>query len=344
MGRSVDEVRNEKVCEVKAKGASRSGIDRKVRKGQDNSLDDRAESASKRNTVDMNEPAREDIPLNLYRVSSPGLARVSSNVRLTPEGSEDVRHVVLDLSGLDYRFVEGQSLGVLTPGTDEQGRPNKLRLYSIASTRLGDDGKGNSAALCVKRVIFSDPETGELRKGIASNYLCDLKPGDEVSVTGPSGKTFLLPQDPASNLILVATGTGIAPFRAFLRRIYLESPGWTGQVYLFFGVRHASECLYRDELESFRDRAGYHFIPAFSREQTTADGKRMYVQHRMAERIEELWPLLQRPDTLMYVCGLKGMEAGIDEVFEPRALKDGASWSTVEEELRDEGRLLVETY
>ena len=292
----------------------------------------------------MNEAAREDFPLNLYRVSSPGRAGVASNVRLTPEGSDDVRHVVLDLSGLNYRFIEGQSLGVLTPGTDEQGRPNKLRLYSIASTRAGDDGKGTSAALCVKRVIFHDPETGEPRKGIASNYLCDLRPGDEVAVTGPAGKSFLLPDDPSSNLILVATGTGIAPFRAFLRRIYLESPGWNGQVYLFFGVRHAAECLYRTELESFRNRPGYHFVTAFSREEKTADGKRMYVQHRMAEHMEHLWTLLQRSDTFMYVCGLKGMEAGIDEVFDPRALKDGASWSTMEEELRDEGRLLVETY
>src|SRR5262249_9368769 len=155
------------------------------------------------------------------------------------------------LDGLDYRYLEGQSLGVLTPGLDERGRAIKLRLYSIASTHMGDNGRGKTASLCVKRVVYDDPDTGEEHRGVASNYLCDLTPGDPVSITGPSGKHLLLPGDPASNLILVATGTGIAPFRAFLRRIFLERPDWTGAVYLVFGVRTQAECLYRDELESF---------------------------------------------------------------------------------------------
>ena len=77
-----------------------------------------------------------------------------------------------------------------------RGRPNKLRLYSIASTRLGDDGHGTSASLCVKRVVFTESASHHLHRGIASNYLCDLKPGDEVAITGPTGKTLLLPDDP----------------------------------------------------------------------------------------------------------------------------------------------------
>src|SRR5260370_877791 len=141
---------------------------------------------------------REGIPFNLYRVSSPGVARVLSNRRLTPPGCDDVRHLVLDLSGLEYRFLEGQSLGVLAPGVDERGRPHKLRLYSIASTRTGDDGRGTTASLCVKRVIYKAPVTGAERRGIASNSLCDLEPGDQVVVTGPAGKSFLLPDDPGS--------------------------------------------------------------------------------------------------------------------------------------------------
>src|SRR3954447_25115752 len=153
--------------------------------------------------------SREGIPFNLYRVSSPGVARVLSNCRLTPPGCDDVRHLVLDLSGLEYRFVEGQSLGVLPPGVDERGRPHKLRLYSIASTRSGDDGSGTTASLCVKRVVYNDPTTGEEHRGVASHYLCDFQPGEDVLVTGPSGKSFLLPDDPGANLILVATGTGI---------------------------------------------------------------------------------------------------------------------------------------
>lgn len=284
---------------------------------------------------------RAQVPLNLYRVSSPGTARVVSNVRLTPPGHDDVRHIVLDLSEIDYRYVEGQSLGVLPPGLDNRGRPHKLRLYSIASACQGDDGQGRSASLCVKRVVYNDPVTGEERRGVASNYICDLKPGDSVAVTGPSGKILLLPDDPAANLILIATGTGIAPFRAFLRRIARERSSWTGVIWLIFGVRTEAECLYRAELESIPDlRLTY----AFSREQKRPDGGRVYVQHRVDEHLDDLWPMLDQDQTHLYMCGLKGMEGGIVDSFKARAQAEGCSWPALHERLKKSGRFMIETY
>jgi ferredoxin--NADP+ reductase len=294
----------------------------------------------------MSSPPRTDhdpVPLNLYRVSSPGTARVVSSVRLTPPMHDDVRHVVLDLDGLDYHFLEGQSLGVLPPGTDSKGHPNKLRLYSIASTRLGDDRRGRSASICVKRVVYPDPATGEEHHGIASNFLCDLAPGDPVAVTGPAGRTFLLPDDPSSNLILLATGTGIAPYRAFLKRIYEELPAWTGQVWLFFGVRTEAECLYREEFDAFQDRPGYHVDYAFSREQQTADGRRMYVQHRLLEHLDEIYPLLVRDNTYLYICGLRGMEGGIFHALESHTTA-AVPWLGLKEVMHKSGRLHVEVY
>jgi ferredoxin--NADP+ reductase len=285
---------------------------------------------------------RGGIPINLYRVSSPGVARVLSNRRLTPPGCEDVRHLVFDLSGLEYRFLEGQSLGVLAPGLDERGRSHKLRLYSIASARSGDDGRGTTLSLCVKRVFYNDPVTAAQRRGIASNYLCDLRPGDEVLVTGPVGKTFLLPDDPDANLILVATGTGIAPFRAFLRRVYHELPRWTGTIRLIFGVRTEAECLYREEFDTYLERPGYRHFLAFSREQKTPDGHRMYVQHRMAECLDELLELLDREKTWLYICGIRGMETGIEALIDDPT-RDGASRPSFQG-LRKSGRILIETY
>jgi ferredoxin--NADP+ reductase len=285
----------------------------------------------------------EGIPLHLYRVSAPGIARVVSNERITRPKCDDVRHIVLDLAGLGFHYLEGQSLGVLTPGVDQRGHPHKLRLYSIASTRLGDDGHGTTASLCVKRVVYSDPLTAEQHRGVASNYLCDLEPGDEVAVTGPDGAHFLLPDDPATNLILVATGTGIAPFRAFLRRIYRERGDWTGAVYLFFGVRTAAECLYRDEFDSYLDQPRYHRFYAFSREQKTADGRRLYVQHRMAEEVGALQDLLAQDQTILYICGLKGMEDGIEAVVERGAQSAGVSAMSFHA-LRAAGRIRMETY
>lgn len=284
------------------------------------------------------------VPLNLYRVSAPATSRVVSNVRLTPEGYDDVRHIVLDMGGLDYRFIEGQSMGVLTPGVDPKGRANKLRLYSIASSRMGDDGRGRTAALCVKRVVVPDPVTGQVFRGVASNFLCDLRVGDPVPITGPAGKTFVIPTGPTSNLILVATGTGIAPFRAFLQRMYGELPAWSGAVRLFFGVRTEAECLYRSEFERCRSRPGFDVCYAFSREQQTADGARMYVHHRMAERMDDLWPMLMERNTYLYVCGIKGMEVRIEQVLAARAAAEGLEWREVRRGLVREGRYLTETY
>ena len=264
-------------------------------------------------------------------------------MRLTPPTHDDVRHIVLDLAGLDYHFLEGQSLGVLPPGVDGKGHANKLRLYSIASTRLGDDRRGRSASICVKRVVFPDPATGEEHHGVASNFLCDLAPGDPVAVTGPAGKTFLLPDDPSSHLILLATGTGIAPYRAFLKRIYEDLPTWTGQVWLFFGVRTEAECLYRDEFDALRDRPGSHVVYAFSREQQTADGRRMYVQHRLIEEMDEVYPLLVRENTYLYICGLKGMEGGIFHALESYS-RAAVPWLSLKEVMQKSGRLHVETY
>jgi ferredoxin--NADP+ reductase len=194
----------------------------------------------------------------------------------------------------------------------------------------------------VKRVLDRDPATGAEHRGVASNYLCDLKPGDHVRVTGPAGKAFLLPDDPGTNLILVATGTGIAPFRAFLRRIYDELPHWTGAVRLVFGVRTEAECLYREELGAYLSRPGYRHSFAFSREQQAPGGGRMYVQHRLAEQQDELGALLRRDQTFLYICGLKGMETGIQALFEgqPGTTSPWPSFAA----LRQSGRLRVETY
>ncbi len=284
------------------------------------------------------------IPHNIYHVRSPATATVVSNERITDAGCDDVRHIALDRSGLDFHYLEGQALGVLTPGDDGHGHANKLRLFSIASGRDGDDGAGRTVSICVKRVVYRDPATGEVKHGVASNYLCDLNPGDAVSITGPVGKRLLLPSDPKSNLILVATGTGIAPFRAFLARIFRDDAPWQGQVFLFFGCKTCGECLYQREFEGYRRFPNFRFVTALSREQQTAAGERMHVDHRMAERIAEIWSLLDHDSTYLYVCGIKGTEAGVFGILESRARAEGVSWQAMHGVLLESGRLLVETY
>ncbi|MEX1062217.1 MAG: FAD-binding oxidoreductase, partial [Balneolaceae bacterium] len=156
-----------------------------------------------------------EVELNIYTPKKPVEAKVVENRIVTQESSPNfVRHVIFDISGTDLvnRIRVGQSIGVLPPGEDDRGRPHKLRLYSVASPSRGEDGKPHLISTTVKRTI---EEFGEkLYLGVASNYLADLKPGDTVKLTGPSGKRFLLPENAKDfNYIFFATGTGIAPFR-----------------------------------------------------------------------------------------------------------------------------------
>lgn len=286
-----------------------------------------------------------DLPAPRYQTDDPGIARVVSNVRMTPKGSAEIRHLVLDLSGLDYEYREGQSLGIIIPGVEDRGHASTVRFYSIASGRGGEAGQPGLVAICVKRVEVADPETGELRRSPSSEFLCDAQPGDEIAVTGPFGKSFVLPDDPRSNLILAATGTGVSPFRGFLRHVFVERTDWQGQVRLFEGARGAGECLYRQEFNAYQqDHANFRVHYALSREEHARGGARMYVHHRMEEQIEEVWALLDREETFLFICGIKGMEDHIERVLQHRADRDGISWADFRRVLQDSGRLLIETY
>ena len=143
---------------------------------------------------------------------------------------------MLDFGGTAFPVLEGQTIGILPPGIDANGRPHHVRLYSVASPRDGERPGYNNLSLTVKRV--TEDHDGKPVRGVASNYLCDLAKGDEVSVVGPYGTTFLMPNHPGSSLLMVCTGTGSAPMRAMTerrrRRIALKEGG---ELMLFFGAR-----------------------------------------------------------------------------------------------------------
>jgi len=286
----------------------------------------------------------QDIPFNLYKQAEPLVAKILENTHLTVDSPNDVRHIVIDFSGSNYRFLAGQSAGILPPGLDALGKPNKLRLYSIASSAAGEHYGPQTLALCVKRVVYTIPETGEERKGVCSNFLCDLKPGDSVSMTGPAGKSFLLPQIPDANLIMIATGTGIAPFRGFLHQRYKEPPQKTGESWLFFGIQHRADFLYEEELCDYKSEDSYHLVTAISREEKTADGRKMYVQDRIAENAHALIELMEKPNTYLYMCGLRGMETGIIDALDKACQTTGKNWQALLQQMTTENRWHVEVY
>eukprot|EP00922_Rhytidocystis_sp_ex-Travisia-forbesii_P057908 GHVS01085675.1.p1 GENE.GHVS01085675.1~~GHVS01085675.1.p1 ORF type:complete len:328 (-),score=48.00 GHVS01085675.1:860-1843(-) len=135
-----------------------------------------------------------NIPMNTIKHKNPLLAHIKRVEPLvTSEGGRTaICHVELDLEG-KMRYWEGQSIGVVPPGTNPKtGKPNSVRLYSIASTRYGDDGDGRTVSLvCVRRAVYVDPLTGkedEEKGGLCSNLLCSSAPGTPLNVVGPSGK------------------------------------------------------------------------------------------------------------------------------------------------------------
>lgn len=256
-----------------------------------------------------------DAVLNMATPKEPAIGRVVESRICTAghKSAEIVRHVAIDVSGTPLAGVcrAGQSFGVIPPGVDAQGKPHKVRLYSISSPSCGEDGKGNVISTSVKRVIDEHWETHKLFIGVASNYLADRQVGDEVRVTGPSGKRFLLPTDACGyNYVFFATGTGIAPFRGMA--LDLLGGGCKSSVVLIAGTPYSTDLIYHDEFLNLSSKhPNLKYFTAISRERQADGHDRMYVDGRIATERDVLIPLLSLPNTLIYICGLSGMEVGI---------------------------------
>jgi benzoyl-CoA 2,3-epoxidase subunit A len=278
--------------------------------------------------------------VNLFGRNNPAEATVAGNFRLTSaDATADVRHIILDFGTTSFPVLEGQSIGIIVPGTDEQGRPHRMRLYSVASPRDGERPNTNNLSLTVKRVFEKRPD-GSIFRGVASNYVCDLEQGAKVPVIGPFGSTFLMPDDPQADIVMICTGTGSAPFRGFTEHRRRTMPNAKGKLYLFFGARSPQELPYFGPLQKVPKTLLDQEL-VFSR---LPDKPKEYVQNRMRKRGADLGVLLKRKSTYIYVCGLRGMEAGVEAVFEDICRENAISWEDCRARLRDEGRLHIETY
>jgi benzoyl-CoA 2,3-dioxygenase component A len=269
--------------------------------------------------------------VNLHTTARPAEAVVQGNYRLTGEASDnDVRHIILDLGNQPFPVLEGQSVGVIAPGADALGRPHLPRLYSVSSPRDGERPNFNNLSLTVKR------EPG----GVCSNHLCDLKRGDRLRLTGPFGATFLMPSDPAAHLLMICTGTGSAPFRAFTMRRQRENPALKGRLTLVFGARTPGDLPYFGPLKKVPD-SFLTKIFAFSRQ--PGQPKR-YVQDQLRDHADAVSAILRNPDGHVYICGLKAMEHGVEAALSDIARAAALDWAGLRDRMREEGRYHVETY
>jgi ferredoxin--NADP+ reductase len=298
--------------------------------------------------------------LNIYNKQHPVVVPViESKIATISYSPNFVRHIVFDVTGteLENRIKAGQSIGVLPPGVDDKGKPHALRLYSVASPSFGEDGNGRHYSTTVKRVIDEHWQTQQLFTGVCSNYLSGLKPGDMVSLTGPCGKRFILPEDPAHfNYIFVATGTGIAPFRGMIMELMRINPKCS--ITLIFGCAYRTDLLYDAYFRQVaKENPNFNYLISISREDSRPDGTKKYVQYQFVDEATLLNPILNKPETLMYICGLKGMEFGIYQtlaqfghsdylLIKPEVNTDPTSWTKedIRSGIKPSTRMFVETY
>ncbi|MCW3476649.1 benzoyl-CoA 2,3-epoxidase subunit BoxA [Limobrevibacterium gyesilva] len=277
--------------------------------------------------------------INLFNRDNPAIATVTGNFRITAADAEsDVRHIILDFGTVPFPVLEGQSIGILPPGTDAAGGPHAMRLYSIASSRDGERPNTNNLALTVKRV--REPRDGGVFQGVASTYLCDLKLGEKVQVVGPYGATFLMPDDPDADIVMICTGTGAAPFRGFTERRRRTSSTVRGKLLMFFGARTPQELPYFGPLQK---------VPAGVLDKELVYSRRPgapreYVQDRMRTRAGDVAELLRRETTHVFVCGLRGLEDGVEQAMSDIGRQYGIDWPALRARMLEGGRYHAETY
>ncbi|GAB5368584.1 hypothetical protein AAMO2058_001332000 [Amorphochlora amoebiformis] len=294
------------------------------------------------------------IPVNTHKNKAPLTTKVVSVERIVgPKATGETCNIVIDHAG-KMPYWEGQSAGVIPPGIDpKRNKPYGVRLYSIASTRYGDKFDGKTMTLCVRRATYWDPELGRedpAKKGVCSNYLCDAKPGTELALTGPSGKVMLMPEaTPEAPIIMLATGTGIAPYRGFLRRLFVEnteaSDKFKGLAWLFLGVANSDALLYDEDWKSMQEKYPdqFRYDVALSREQKNKKGGKMYIQDKVEEYGKEVFELMNL-GAHIYFCGLKGMMPGVLEAMENVAKDQGLSWEDTLKAWKKSGQWHVEVY
>jgi ferredoxin--NADP+ reductase len=262
-------------------------------------------------------------------------ARLLSSQRITPEDSEEVREIVLEVDRDNFEYQPGQSVGVIISGNHAMGHKHHFRLYSVADTAQSSGSGKPQVTLCVKRCNYIDEYSGELYEGIASNYLCDLAVGDSVTINGPFGIPFEVPQDKDTDLLLIGMGTGIAPFRALVKHIYHDVKDWTGKVRLFYGAQTGLELLYmneqKDDFSQYYDEQTFEAFKALSPRPNWADPIAM--DYALEERSEEILDMLDNSRTRVYVAGRADILETLDHVF-ARMIGSAEQWARRKAELK----------
>ena len=243
-------------------------------------------------------------------------AVIKKTERLTPPDTDEVREIVFELEQPAFDLDVDQSFGVVIDTDSEFGNVQHHRLYSVAD--IPEKSNGNQLiTMLVKRCSYVDDFSGERYDGVASNYLCDRKVGDTLSITGPHALPFVVPEDKTSDLILIGMGTGIAPFRAFVKHIYKNVKDWKGRIRLFYGARSGLELLYLNDhdgdLTNYYDEETFEAFHALSPRPHWSDP--IALDEAIEARAEEILDMLGKSNTHVYVAGYETVSDVLDKAF-----------------------------
>ncbi|MCH6235804.1 ferredoxin-NADP reductase [Cognataquiflexum rubidum] len=243
-------------------------------------------------------------------------AKVRKTKRLTPANTEEIREIMIEVEDPGFQCKVDQSFGVLVKHDSEFGNEYHHRLYSVADIPSKENGK-TLLTMLVKRCSYVDEFNGELYHGVGSSYLCDREVGDVINVTGPFELPFKIPEDRNSNLILIGMGTGIAPFRAFVKHIYADVKDWKGKIRLFYGAKSGLELLYLNDkdgdLTSYYDEATFEAFSALSPRPHWEDP--ISLDAAIEERAEEVLEMLSYSNTYIYIAGYEKVKENLNKAF-----------------------------
>jgi sulfite reductase (NADPH) flavoprotein alpha-component len=257
---------------------------------------------------------------------------------VTPEGKADLESYLWGRGVIDP-LVEHPAAKFTPEEFVKLLRKLQPRLYSIASSQKAHPSQVH---LTVAAVRYESH--GRKREGVCSTFLADRVGTGSVPVFVHTAKHFRVPEDPATPVIMVGPGTGIAPFMAFLQE--RKATGATGKNWLFFGdQKAATDFLYREELEAWQKEGVLHKLStAFSRDQA----EKIYVQHRMLEAAEELYSWLEQGG-YFYICGdasrmAKDVDTALHQVVEKAGGKSPEEAAAYVEELKKSKRYRKDVY
>jgi len=281
-----------------------------------------------------------------YDISNKITARVIDSHPLTStEASEEIKEITLEIQDSSFDVHIGQSIAIIIQGPHEFGHQHHIRLYTIAGKLQSKEGKYTLILICVKRINYLDEYSGELQQGIASNYLCNLANEATVEIAGPYGLPFKVPTDKTSNFVLIGLGTGIAPFRAFVKHLYEDIGDWQGEIRLYYGARSGLESVYlndeRDDFSQYYDKETFNAFKALSPRPAWNDP--IAFDQILLHHQQRVWDLINNPKTYVYLAGFHDIEENLEKCFVTMAGSEDL-WLKTKSDLIKENRWVELSY